>query len=90
MTRIDKALLAHVTGGGAKDAAYCSQLRAAGLEFGNGAAGGKVADKLLPRWAFDGAHAGVAKVGGGAVGAIEPKLVTQAIDSAMPDFCKRS
>ena len=89
MTTIDHEVLAYVTGGGSKDAAFCSQLRAAGMQFGKGVAGGKVADKLLPSWLPDGSHAGVSQVGGAVIGGVAPNLIGKQIDSALPDFCKR-
>ena len=90
MTTIDHEALAHVSGGGPKDAAFCSQLRATGMQFGKGVAGGKVADKLLPSWVPDGSHAGVSQVGGSIIGGVTPGLIAKQIDSELPSFCKRS
>lgn len=87
MTTIDHAVLAYVTGGGAKDAAFCAQLRATGMQFGKGVAGGKVAD-ILPGWLPDGSHAGVAKVGGSVIGGVAPGVIASKIDGSMPAFCK--
>ena len=88
MMTIDHALLAYVTGGGGKDAAFCAQLRATGMQFGKGVAGGKVAD-VLPNWLPDGSHAGASTVGGAVVGGVAPNLIAKQIDSSMPSFCKR-
>lgn len=88
MMAIDHAVLASVTGGGPKDAAFCTQLRATGVQFGKGVAGGKVAD-ILPKWLPDGSHAGVSQVGGGIIGGVAPSLIGKQIETAMPDFCKR-
>jgi hypothetical protein len=89
ISTIDPARLARVIGAGAKDAAFCSQLRAQGMQFGNGLGGGKVADKLLGGLHHDGVHAGVSRVGTSIVGAISPKIVKSTVESALPDFCKR-
>ena len=87
MTSIDHDTLAVITGGGKKDAAFCAQLRATGMQFGKGVAGGKVAD-MLPNWLPDGSRAGVSKIGGSIVGGVAPGLIAKQIDSSMPSFCK--
>ena len=89
---IESIDLRNVIGGGAADQAYCTALRNQGLVFGNGSAGGQVADaaapKLFPGGAPDGLKAALAQNTAAALAKYPSPVVKAKIEVGMPDFCK--
>ena len=92
LSTIATADLRNVIGGGAADQAYCSSLRTQGTAFGNGSAGGQVADaaapQLFPHGAPDGLKAALAQNTAAALAKYPSPVVKAKIEGSMPDFCK--
>ena len=92
LSSIESVDLSRVIGGGAADQAYCSALRAQGMTFGNGSAGGQVAQaaapQLFPSGAPDGLKAALAQNTAAALAKYPSPVVKAKIEGGMPDFCK--
>jgi len=92
LSTIESADLTKVTGGGAADQAWCSAQLEKGLAFGNGSAGGQVADgaapQLFPNGAPDGFKSALASNTASALAKYPSPVVRSKIASGMPEFCK--